>query len=65
MINTPSLSPASQQLGLGSSSAEQAAGETEAERRRRLAAIASSTARLGALSPAGMVLFGGGLNAAA
>ncbi len=57
-------SAAAADLGLGSALAQQVAGETEDERKRRLAREAQMKALGPAASPAVMSLFGGGQGAA-
>jgi hypothetical protein len=55
------LSPAGSALSFGSSVTPSVDQETEEERKKRLAAIAQSQARLGLTSPAGNALgLGGG-----
>jgi hypothetical protein len=58
-INIPGLSPAGAELGLGGALADQVAGETEEQRRRRMAQIAAQRQTGMNMSPAGMELFGG------
>ncbi len=58
---SPSLSPASTDLGLGSLLTDQVAGETEEQRKKRMAEMQQRQLMGPAGSPATLALLGGGL----
>jgi hypothetical protein len=58
-MTMPAASPATTALGLGDQLSEQVAGETEEQRRRRMAQIAQQRLSGMGASPATSALFGG------
>lgn len=59
-MNTPSLSPAVDDLGLGNLLSEQVSGETDEMRKKRMAQMQQNKMMGPAGSPATLSLFGGG-----
>lgn len=57
----PGLSPAVNDLGLGSMLTDQVAGETQEQRKKRMAQLQDQKTMGPAGSPATMALFGGGM----